>query len=270
MARTKPIEASAPASDGWQSRPFGERYAALLTETAEGQNGEAKRLRTRARIKLAAFQLLNDTRGNLTQLTVTGLTQAAGVATGTFYVHFTTMREVLVEIVGEFVEVDIQTYLPVETGPGSVFLRTRDLFVNAVYSFRRLRGFFAALMELRRSDDEVNRIWLAITLRWGSDLAGIARRHDPGIYSSTCMEVLGLAASGATDDLLQDIYINEIFGADFAMDQANDVYVAELLALIRYRILFGRDPDAAEVSEWCRAEGRMVPLIRPAIQKGKP
>lgn len=270
MAQTRPRDPQPVPVADWQNRPFGERYDAFLTEVAEGTNGEAKRVRTRARLKLAAFRLLNDTRGDLTQLTVIGLTQAAGVATGTFYVHFTTMRDLLIEIVSEFVEVDIQPYLPAEIGPGSVFLRTRDLFVKAVYSFRTLRGVFAALMELRRSDDEVNRIWLTITLRWGSDLAGIARRHDPGIYSSTCMDVLGLAASGATDDLLQGIYINEIFGADFAADPANDVYVAELLALIRYRILFGRDPDPTEVSDWCRAEGRMVPLIPPAKPKGRP
>lgn len=264
-----PQPRTAPPPTGWQTRPFGDRYAAQLAERAEGLGGEPKRERTRARLKLAAFQILNAAQGDLTQLTVAAVTRAAGVATGTFYVHFTATRELLAELVAEFVEVDIQPNLPAETGTASVFERTREMFVDAVRSFRTLRGFFAAIIELRRSDDEVNRIWLAITLRWGSALAEIARRHDPGFYSATCMEMLGQAASGAADELLKSIYIDEIFGPDFAQDPGNDLYVAELLALIRHRILFGRDPDPAQVSDWCRAEGRMIPLVRPAKLQAK-
>lgn len=258
-----------PPQPGWQTRPFGERYAALLAERAEGLGGEPKRERTRARLKLAAFETLIRGQGDLTQLTVAAITRAAGVATGTFYVHFTAMRELLAELIGEFVETDIQPNLPAGSGAAPLFIRTRDMFVQAVRTFRTLRGVFAAVIELRRSDDEVNRIWLAITLRWGAALAGIARGHDPGRYSATCMEVLGLAASGAADDLLKSIYIDEIFGPEFALDPGNDLYVAELLALIRHRILFGRDPDPDQVSDWCRAEGRMVPLVRPAKLQGK-
>lgn len=258
---------SAVATD-WREKPLGERYRSFLSLQADGAQGEPKRDRTRARIKLAAFDALNS-HGDLSQLTVTAVTRAARVAAGTFYLHFSTIRELLLELATEFVEIDIKPVLPRAADSTSLFERMREMFVEAVRSYRILRRFYGALAELRRSDDAVNRAWLAISMRWGRDLAETARRHATEKYSAACMEVLGQSASGATDDLLQRIYIDEVFGASFAENPDNDDYVAELLALIRHRILFGCDPDPELVSEWCRVNGRIVPFERAGKPQGE-
>ncbi|MCC5989233.1 MAG: TetR/AcrR family transcriptional regulator [Pararhodobacter sp.] len=251
-----PVAQNNPPPD-FNALPMGERYCASLAAQAEGAGGEAKSARTRARIKLAAFGLLKEG-SDLSQFTIASVTRAAGVATGTFYLHFTSTRELLIEIVSEFIELDITPVLPRRTDAGPLFVRMCEKFREAVRSFRDLRHFYAAVFELKRRDDEVNRVWMAITIRWGRELAQIATRHAAVQFSPACMEMLGQSASGAADDLLGLIYIDEVFGAEFAENPENDRHVAELLALIRHRVLFGRDPDPALLSDWVRAEGHLA------------
>src|SRR5690606_28610112 len=82
------------------------RYRARLQAEAQGRNGEGKRARTRARLKLATLNLL--ARIGYRGITTTGIAKEAGVAVGTFYTHFADRRDVLLEVMSEFLEGEVR------------------------------------------------------------------------------------------------------------------------------------------------------------------
>lgn len=232
--------ADLPSSPRTETPPLGDRYVTGLRQQAEGLNGETKSAKTKAKIKLAAIHCLSN--GDLASLTIASVTTAAGVASGTFYLHFDGIRGLVLEVFSEFAAKDIAPAIPHGEAFSDLFTQMKATFIELVASFRRWRFFFRSFSQLRMQDAEVNAIWLRLTSQWVEDLATSARRHAPSPLGGTYRYFLGHASSAYVDEILVRIYCDEIFGPDF-VDPVNDECVAELLAFTRHRMLFGVDPD---------------------------
>lgn len=221
---------------------MGDRYLAILED--EIVNGPGRSARTRAKLRRAAFELLSTE--DTSALTIASVTKGAGVAVGTFYLHYPSTSELMLDVFAGFAEHDVKPALPSSrTGP-SIFSEMKAEFVGTVAAFRRRRIFFRSMFAFRRQDERANEVWLRHSGRWAADLsaAAMSAKRTPDGFP----EFVGHAATALADEILTRIYIDNLFGAEFADNEANDEQVAELLAFSRQRLLYGVDPDPSLIT----------------------
>lgn len=221
---------------------MGDRYAARLD--LDVSDGPGRSARTNAKLRRAAFEILSHE--DLTALTIAAVTKAAGVAVGTFYLHYPSTTDLALEVFRGYAEHDIKPALPSTRTKEPLFGEMKTEFVDIVSAFRRRRIFFRSMFSFRRQDERANRLWLDFSANWASALSAAAMTSKP--TPDGFPEFVGHAASALADEILTRIYIDEIFGEDFAEAEGNDEAVAELLAFSRQRLLFGVDPDPSLIS----------------------
>ncbi|MGF7154272.1 TetR/AcrR family transcriptional regulator [Novosphingobium gossypii] len=221
---------------------MGDRYPALLDEQI--LSGQGRSARTRAKLLRAAFEMLaND---DVSAITVAGVTKKAGIAVGTFYLHYPTTTDLMLEVFGGFAEHDIKPALPTSRMGSGLFSEMKAEFVEIVAAFRRRRKFFRAMFTFRRQEERANEMWLRYSARWAAELSAAAMSAKP--TPDGFPEFAGHAATAFADEIMTRIYIDDLFGAAFAEDEANDERVAELLAFSRQRLLYGVDPDPSLIT----------------------
>jgi AcrR family transcriptional regulator len=237
-----PRSQSTQADDSALERiPLGDRLATELKAAVNGERGLRRAARTRAALKLAALEILSE--DDLSSLTIAAVTGRAGVAVGTFYVHFNGTRDLALEVFSEFAAVDIAPAMPEGGTLPDLYTGMKATFVEIVRTFRRRRKLFRSLFQMKRQDDAANAVWLGLTASWADALSAIARKHDQGPMPQGFNSFVGHATTAFADEIMTRIYIDEIFGPEFPGDPSNDEVVAEWLAFARHRMLFGMDPD---------------------------
>jgi AcrR family transcriptional regulator len=229
-----------PDSNTQAHQPFGDRYAMALKSQTLGLGGESKSARTRAKLKLAAVECL--TRGGLKDFSILKITRRAKVASGTFYLHFKSTKNLALEIFSEFIAIDLPAARPRGEDPGNSFGSMEEMFLPIVSLVRRRRRLFAALFQMRAEDEEINKVWLSRSRAWANELSSIAVDCSGSQNSQGFNRFIGHAASGLADEMVRQIYIDEIFGAEYADDPASDAEVAEWMSYARHRLLLGTDP----------------------------
>ncbi len=221
---------------------MGDRYLALLEDQIV--NGAGRSARTRAKLLRAAFEILSTE--DISALTIVAATKGAGIAVGTFYLHYPTTADLMLEVFAGFAEHDIKPALPTSRTGSGLFTEIKAEFVEIVSAFRRRRIFFRAMFAFRRQEERANDMWLRYSARWAAELsaAAMSAKRTPDGFP----EFVGHAATAFADEIMARIYIDNIFGAAFADDETNDEKVAELLAFSRQRLLCGVDPDPSLIT----------------------
>lgn len=220
------------------------RYARRLSDRAAGSGGEIKRDRTRARLKLAAVRLME--RVGHRGLTITGVAQEAGLAAGTFYTHFPDLKALILEVLSEFLEEEVRPGTPL-SDTEEPFEAMRTAFEKLIPLTRANRGLFRAVFGLKDEDPDVLALWQRATEKWVDALAEGARRScgapevDERYY-----RFLGHATSAMADEVLFRVLIERVEGLTGIA--RTDFELAELLAVLRYRMLFGASPDPARLT----------------------
>ncbi|RQR44348.1 TetR/AcrR family transcriptional regulator [Burkholderia sp. Bp9140] len=224
---------------------LGDRYAAVLDLQISGDPVKGRSARTNAKLRRSVLDLLSSE--GLDALTIARITENAGVAVGTFYLHYENTTDLTLEVFKGYTEHDVRPALPLSPDSGD---RTGEMvrdFLEIVASFRHRRKFLGAMFELRRREKRANEIWLNMSKVWAETLSTVADKK--GTVSPIFRDLVGHAASCFTDEFLTRIYIDEIFGEEYADDSKNDIEIAEFLALCRHRLLFGSDPTPSLPSQ---------------------
>lgn len=220
------------------------RYARHLAGQMSGEDGETKRLRTRARLKLAALAWLVE--NGATDLTITSITCKAGVASGTFYTHFKDLREMIVEVLGELMEYEIHLASPIGRGE-TAFDAIRQGFREEMRIVRRFGKALRTIMELRTQDPDIMRMWGDVSDKWASQL-GQAVRRSVGMtgIDDRYLKFLGAATSAMVDEIVFRLLLDKFETLNAIADDDDDI--AELYAILRYRLLFAANPDPEELT----------------------
>jgi AcrR family transcriptional regulator len=208
---------------------------------------QARGLRSRERLKLAAREVLNEQ--GFRNLRVQDVTIRAGVATGLFYRYFHDLREIVAEIAQDFFSELIEGTHPV-VGHGHRYDWIFDNLCNVVRRFAQSPGILACLFGLAGDYEEFDRIWKENAHKWNLRVAEYLRReagHD-AVHAKRMAFVLGAMTEGViyqalirrTGDLLE-------FGK-----RPEDI--AEVMAVMWYRAIFLSDPP----TERLRPAGRRL------------
>lgn len=218
------------------------RYSAFLAERLAAAVDARKVERTRIKLEIAAAELLNE--GTYRDLTVTAITRRAGSAYGTFYRYYPSKREIALSVLQGLLGA-IRLMRPPGARPTDPFGRIFRATLNYVHVYRQNVGLFHCLLLVKHEDEA---------------FAAIGRQSDEGLARRVLdsadrqglilpfpdRERALLAVYGAMS--LIDELLRKIFGAsdpviaNFATDP---IGVAETIAILWYRSLYGRDvpPD---------------------------
>jgi AcrR family transcriptional regulator len=227
--------------EGNEPRPD---YAMSLEHLSARENGADKRTRTRARLKLATFRIMR--KDGIGDLKVTQVTHAAGVAAGTFYTHFENLDDLVREVVGEFFNMEANPALPLAPG-ADPFDAMKNGFLGIVALFRQNIMIFRSLVELRGKEPLFRKIWTEFDNRWARQFAAIVTAQPGREGTDPRLAImLGHAALAMVDEVLMRIFFDRY--EDLVAFGDDDETIAELLTVLRYRLLFAADPPAEKIS----------------------
>lgn len=218
------------------------RYSTFLAERLAAAADARKVERTRIKLEIAAAELLNE--GTYRDLTVTAITKRAGSAYGTFYRYYPSKREVALAVLQGFMGA-IRLMRPPGPRPTEPFGRIFRATLNYVHVYRHNVGLLHCLLVVKHEDEAFATIGRQSDEGLARRVLDSADRHGLVLpfpdRERALLAVYGMMS--LIDELLRKIYgASEPVVASFAADP---VAVAETIATLWYRGLYGRDvpPD---------------------------
>ncbi len=191
----------------------------------------AKGDRTRARIKKAAGELLND-RGPL-DLKVTDICQQAGISNGTFYIYFADRPRLLEDLLTGFVGF-LQTGMrdASKTAPGDPMRAATEAYYDL---FRCNRGLMRCLIHHMDSFPEAKRAFHQLNTEWIETIVASARQRlaREGRVDAVPADELrrrAYALGGMVDQYLSNLFLSE--DPALAAVSRSDEAVLDTLTLI--------------------------------------
>ena len=219
------------------------RSATDAAVAAATKRPNARRERTRERLKDGAIKAMCELGFHETK--ITDITEAAGVATGTFYVHYPDKEALVIELIKERVAANMEE---VYAGP-----YTGDAFDDILTPTRR---FIDLLMEV----GPVNRVFLAaieaipeLRESWQQLNAQLAKRIAAGAVrrqdSSRSTEIGGLFAAHAVQELIDALAFKYFTWEDPAIRYlgGSPEAFAERVSILCYRLIYGGDPPREKI-----------------------
>jgi AcrR family transcriptional regulator len=208
-----------------------ERRASVLPLDALNARG----LRSRERLKIAARELLND-RG-YRSLRVQDITVRAGVATGLFYRYFHDLREIAGEVARDFF-----AELLHEVRPVTEYSHPYDWIVttlrDVVRRFADNAGVLACLFGLAGDYEEFGQIWKENAHKWNLQVARFLERELA--CSAAQARRMGYLLGAMTEGVVYQALIRRTEDLLEMGGRPDDI--ADVLAVMWYRAIFFEDP----------------------------
>ena len=197
--------------------------------------------RTRERIKLSAVRLLE--RLGYHNIRISTFCEEAGLAKGTFYLHFTDKEDLVAHVLEEYADLQVKI---MPSAQGSE---------NAYMALLMLNHWFAATfcenVGLHRSMMQLSETIPRITVIWTNFLKGLAARYIEEIHRWSNKPLNDDIAThvtyclwGMLDQALYAIYAVHR-NPDFERVAKDQAFLVESVTLFQYRALFLSNPDDA-------------------------
>lgn len=199
-------------------------------------NAARKGARTRARLLRAAARELDTTR--VAALQIDALCAAAGVAKGTFYVHFETKETFLEELCREYVDFEATTF------PDAIDAEPYGQVHATIAWYERVFaanvGVLRCLVESSATHVSIMQLWLRrnrgiVDRIVANTLAHIGARESAVPHLRPLLNSIG----GMLD---QSLYARYHVGPEWILGEGALDASIELHALIAYRAVFGANP----------------------------
>lgn len=209
---------------------------ALSIEIRTARSGE----RTKLKLMAHGAELLE--RLSFRDLNIDDVARAAGLAKGTFYVHFSSKEEFLLEVARRFLafETTMALWLPSRT----VFSRIRAMTEWYERGFALNAGVLRCIVQMSESNVAMRALWHArnqrMVDRQMEALAPDLPRVDPVL-----LRLALRTAGGLIDQSLFERHGIQVGPGRHEPDDPQLIY--ELHALLMYRATFACDPDPAEL-----------------------
>jgi AcrR family transcriptional regulator len=219
---------------------FSAYLQALSLQIMKTRSGEKTKLRL-----LAEGTALLDSTG-FRELNVEEVSKAAGMAKGTFYIHFESKDEFLVELGRRYVEFELAT-MPLRQPSTDPFLRIQAWVAWYEKTFALNVGVLRCLVQMGEVSLEMRSLWYgrnqrmsdAVQSRWfGPEEAGVI---DPVLARLT------LRTAGTMLD--ESLFERHKVQVGLGREEPDDIELLnELHALLIYRAIYGDNPPAAALT----------------------
>ncbi|HEY8383765.1 MAG TPA: TetR/AcrR family transcriptional regulator [Microvirga sp.] len=215
--------------------PF--RFLDVLRAEAKSSEGLRKTERTRARLRLAALEVLE--REGWHALSVERITDALGLARGTFYRYYSDRDAIVLDVVSAFEEA-LVTHAPKARRAADVYARIITFNTYYVEVFRLNADLFRAILQLRHSAPAFRSRGQQLNHQWAQRIIRSLQGQSHGA-SEPGLRVLIYAMQSMVDDLLKQVFIDRNAHLQDFADTPEDL--ARYLSVIWHRAVFAADPE---------------------------
>lgn len=224
----------APSMEGVRFSAYLQALALQITKVRSGE-------KTKLRLLSAGAALLDNI--GFRDLNVEDVSKSAGMAKGTFYIHFESKDEFLIELGRRYVEFELAT-MPLQQPTNDPFQRFLAWVPWYERTFSLNVGVMRCIVQMGDVSSTMREVWHArnrrmteaIQSRWfGPEEAGVI---DPSLA------MLTLRTAGAMiDESLFERYKVQVGPG---RDEPDDIELLnELHALLVYRAIYGKNPPAS-------------------------
>lgn len=235
-ASPAPADRASREPAAWEGVRFSAYLQALSLQITKVRSGEKTKLRL-----LAAGATLLDSTG-FRELNVEDVSKSAGMAKGTFYIHFESKDEFLVELGRRYVEFELAT-MPLRQPSGDPFQRFLIWVAWYEKTFALNVGVLRCVVQMGDASPDMRAVWYgrnrrmsdAVQSRWFSpDEVG---EIDPVLAQLTLR-----TAGTMLDESLFERYKVQV---GLGREEPDDIELLnELHALLIYRAIYGDNPPA--------------------------
>jgi len=200
--------------------------------------------RTRRRLLEAARKVLAAKGYQATR--IEDVTQATGVAKGTFYLYFKNKQDVTLAVMREVMAEGEQALLASRTGEDPFLEILEPNVAYARIVFERA-GLFQAFLQFSHSHPEAARLWSETTRRWLVRVeAQLDRRLGRGRTDAATRTLVVYAMSWMIDGVLLSFLARD----DPRLQEVvhSPEQLAETLSVLWYRAVYGEDPSPEQLS----------------------
>ena len=221
------------------------KYGDLVESELECDSPKRKGERTRNRLRLSTLRILEE---GIVNPKITDICERASVSPGSFYTYFPSIDELVTELLHEWVGV-LYSHSPKRGGYGSPFEVMLIANRRLIDLYAANPGLMQCLWRHREKNPEFARVWERNNLTWyGGVRAAILDTCDSAKINRVSYDLCFYVISGLMDEFLRTVYIvrdRELLKVIQSSKMSSDD-LAQFLALIWYRVLFGGDPKEAK------------------------
>jgi TetR/AcrR family transcriptional repressor of nem operon len=234
----EPSATATAAASGAAAAPF----ATTLRQRQKDAGVRRKGERTRDRLKVAAVQVLEE-RGYLA-LRVSDICKRARVSTAVFYLYFKNKEEITLEVLTEFVH-ETGRLVGVSGTERTLFESMCQANLQWASSVRANTGLMRCLLQLSDQVPEFKKLNEKLNHEWFVHVTQRLVSRFPNVRVDKDALLLAVyALGGMMDDISRKIlvdrdeHLQQVIWSIAPTDEA----LAEFLAVLWYRALFGSDP----------------------------
>ena len=243
MSKARPGgQSAAVAIAAEASLPFRDWVVARQRQAGEQRKGE----RTRARIRLATVDLLNDL--GYRNLKVSDVCRRARITPPVLYLYFDSKESLVEDVLREFLEQFVSRAESEHAATPYQAMYAANL--RWLRSARANAGLLRCLLQFSDETPAFARLFARSSHQWYLRIAqSIVRRFPQAAPEERQLQLIVHALGGMMDDLSRRLYTEQ--DPDLAMlvaaETPTDESLATLLSALWYRALYGADPADAGV-----------------------
>lgn len=196
---------------------------------------------TREKLKAAAVRLLES--GGYHDIPISTFCEEAGLAKGTFYLHFADKEDLVAQVLEEYADLQVKI-MPSAEG-------SKDAYAALIVLNSWFAETFCENVGLHRSMMQLSETIPRITKIWGAFLKGLSGRYIDEIrrWSNTTLDpdfatFVTYCLWGMLDQALYAIYAVRR-NPDFERLARNQSYLVQSITLFQHRALFLENPTAS-------------------------
>jgi AcrR family transcriptional regulator len=234
-------EVTGPHSVNLSRTSIGVRFLAYVRAMALEIKGVRNSEKTKLRLMAAALELLD--RVGFRELNIDEVVKVAGLAKGTFYIHFPSKDDFLIELAKHYLEFELVT-MPIQAPADTPFARLRDWIVWYERTFQLNIGVIRCIVQMSEVSAEMRDLWHR---RNGTIVDRIiATWYSLEDAANPELARLALRLTGGMLD--QSLFERHKIQIGPGRQEPNDPELLnELHALLLYRALYGRNPPEGEL-----------------------
>ncbi|MBL4837474.1 MAG: TetR/AcrR family transcriptional regulator [Kordiimonadaceae bacterium] len=230
-------------------------YPIWLQEKNDARSANKKSDRTRALLKVAVAELLNDT--PYQDLHITSICEQANVGAGTFYRYFPSKRELTEEVLEDV----IAKFSSLMSNAGrlkrgqSMFELLTEANVTFIKFADANHGLFRCLLNADDQEYRLGSIVERSTASWALRVTKSILRSNESLHEA-CTLISAHCLASMTDDIVarltfrQDDTLRNLI-SDSGLDEEN---LAKFLAVLWHRVIFGCDPEGQAAADYLSNE----------------
>jgi AcrR family transcriptional regulator len=218
------------------------KYSDLVEARMKEGPRKKKGDRTRDRLKVATIRILEEEGSGIPR--ISDICEKAGVSVGTFYLYFESNDEIVHDVLSGWVDT-IRGHAPPSEGYEDAYEAMYVGSKRLIELYAVNSGLMQCLWRLRDRNTEFAKIWERNSLAWYQGVRSAVLDHsDVTELRESSYTLSFYVISSMMDEFLRTLFVSRdpdlhktIQDTSITTDE-----MAEYLAVVWYRILYGQDP----------------------------